>query len=101
MSWLMIVAFICLGGFIGVVINSASKAKGKLLQQNFISLGTLSGRSLEEIKKVVGEPNAITACTTESGAPGSLYQWSQNPYSITLLFDKELICIGVNQEITM
>lgn len=100
MSWLMIIGFICLGGFIGIVINSASKAKGKVLQQNFISLGTLSGKNLNEIKEVVGEPTAITACTTQSGEPGTLYQWTQNPYSITLLFDKNLICLGVNQEIT-
>lgn len=101
MSWWEIIAFVCLGAFIGIAINSFAKAKGKILQQNFVGLGTLAGRSLGEIEGVVGPASAIAACTTTEGKPGSLYTWAQNPYAITLLFDENLVCLGVNKEITL
>ncbi|WP_373248827.1 hypothetical protein [Bacteroides thetaiotaomicron] len=100
MGWLGIIGFICLGAFIGFFINGLNKAKGTLLQQNFIKLGNLVGLSLEEIKNKVGEPSSMSACTTEKGTPGSLYQWAEYPYSITLVFDENLVCLGVNQEVT-
>jgi hypothetical protein len=96
-----IIAFVCLGAFIGIAINSAAKAKGKVLQQNFVSLGNLVGRPLAEIEGVVGPANALTACTTAEGKPGTLRTWAQNPYSITLIFDENLVCLGVNSEISM
>jgi hypothetical protein len=102
MSWLGIIAFLCLGGFIAIVINSAGKAKGKILQQDFIKMGNLVGLSLAEIKAKVGEPNGMSACkVADTGENGTLYTWAQNPYSITLLFDENNKCLGVNQEIVL
>ena len=99
MSWLGIIAFVCLGAFIGIAINSAGKAKGLLLQQEFVKLGTLAGLSVDEITAKVGAPTQIVACTVaDTGKPGSLYTWAKNPYAITLLFDENLVCIGVNKE---
>lgn len=101
MSWLGIIAFVCLGAFIGIVINSASKAKGKLLQQNFVELGNLVGLTMDEIKSKVGEPSAMQSCVVQAtGNPGMLYTWSKLPYSITLLFDENNKCLGVNKEIS-
>ena len=101
-GWLGIIVFIGIGAFIAIVINSAGKAKGKMLQEDFIKLGTLVGLSFEEIKLSVGDPTNMQSCTVAgTGRPGSLYTWAKNPYSITLLFDENLICLGVNSETSL
>lgn len=88
------------GAFIGYFVAGLTSAKGNLLQQDFIAMGNLAGKTLDEIKAKVGEPNAINACTVAAtGKPGSLCTWSNSPYSITLLFDENNICLGVNKEI--
>lgn len=98
-----IVGIICglgIGAFIGYFVAGLTSAKGNLLQQDFISMGNLAGKTLDEIKAKVGEPNAINACTVaDTGKPGSLCTWTSSPYSITLLFDENNICLGVNKEI--
>lgn len=97
------VGIICglgLGAFIGYFVAGLTSAKGNLLQQDFIAMGNLAGKTLDEIKAKVGEPNAINACTVaDTGKPGSLCTWTSAPYSITLLFDENNICLGVNKEI--
>ena len=88
------------GAFIGYFVAGLVSAKGNLLQKDFIAMGNLAGKTLDEIKTKVGEPNAIDACTVaNTGKPGSLCTWSSSPYSITLLFDENNICLGVNKEI--
>ena len=88
------------GTFVGYFVAGLTSAKGNLLQQDFIAMGNLAGKTLDEIKAKVGNPNAITACTVaDTGNPGSLCTWSNAPYSITLLFDENNICLGVNKEI--
>lgn len=102
MGWFGIIAFVCLGAFIGIVINSFQKAKGTLLQREFVKLGNLVGLSLDEITAKVGAPNAVVTCTVgDTGKPGTLCTWSKMPYSITLLFDANNKCLGVNKEIKM
>lgn len=101
MSWLGIIGFVLFGAFIGIVINSFQKAKGTILQQDFVKLGNLVGLSLNEIKAKVGEPSAMSACkVANTDKSGTLYTWAKAPYSITLLFDENNKCLGVNQEIT-
>lgn len=96
-----IICGLCLGAFIGYFVAGLYTAKGNLLQQDFIAMGNLAGKTLEEIKSKVGEPNTINACTVaNTGKHGSLCTWSNAPYSITLLFDENNVCLGVNQEIT-
>ena len=100
MEWLGIIGFVCLGAFIGIVIDSLQKAPGKKLQQDFIAMGNLQGKTLDEIKEKVGAPNAIQSCTVAgTGKNGSLCTWAKLPYSITLLFDENNVCLGVNKEI--
>lgn len=88
------------GVFIGYFVAGLTTAKGNLLQQDFIAMGNLVGKTLDEIKQKVGEPNAINACTVaDTGKPGTLCTWTSAPYSITLLFDQDNNCLGVNEEI--
>ena len=51
-----------IGGWILYAIMSAGvKAPGASLNQKFVSLGTLKGKTLNEITSVVGQPNAVSA----------------------------------------
>ena len=94
-----IICGLCFGAFIGYFVAGLTSAKGNLLQQDFIAMGNLVGKTLDEIKEKVGDPNAINACTVaNTGKPGSLCTWASAPYSITLLFDENNICLGVNKE---
>lgn len=89
-----------IGAFIGYFVAGFATAKGNLLQQDFIAMGNLAGKTLDEIKAKVGNPNTINACTVaNSGKPGSLCTWTSAPYSITLLFDENNMYLGVNKEI--
>ena len=83
------------GGLLWWLISSAMvKAPGNLLQQKFVSLGVLKGKSLNEIIKVCGEPSS-TSC----GADGiKIYQWMATGYHIVLLFDDNDICLGISSE---
>lgn len=95
-----IIGGLCFGAFIGYFVAGLASAKGNILQQDFIAMGNLVGKTLDEIKAKVGEPNVISACTVAvTGKPGSLCTWTSAPYSITLLFDDENKCLGVNNEV--
>lgn len=90
---------LCFGTFAGYFIAGLTKAKGNILHEDFVALGNLRGRTLQEIKDKVGPPNTMQSCTAaETGRPGVLYTWASDPYSITLLFDENDICLGVNKE---
>ncbi len=88
------------GAFVGFFFAGLRAAKGTILQQNFQKLGTLSGRSLAEIENKCGKSTAYTTCTISdrNNVPGFLYTWTESNYSITLLFDANRKCIGVNKE---
>ena len=90
------------GMVIGYFVAGLIKAKSTMLQQDFKKLGNLRGRSLDEIVNAVGTYKSFQSCTItdRDNAPGYLYTWTEDFYSITLLFDAEKICIGVNSETT-
>ena len=99
MEWLSIIGFACFGIFLGFFINGLKESGGRLLQKDFVSLGTLKGKTLNEIMAKVGAANEIQPCTiTETGRPGTLRTWSKLPYTITLLFDENELCLGVKHE---
>ena len=83
------------GGLIWYIISSATvRVPGNILQQNFISLGTLKGKTLSEIQSVCGAPSSISY-----GADGvRIYQWMATGYHVVLLFDENDICLGVSSE---
>ena len=90
----------CAGAFVGFFVAGLRAAKGTILQQNFQKLGTLTGLSLEEIESKCGKSTGFSTCniTDRDNAPGYLYTWAESNYQITLLFDAEKKCIGVNNE---
>lgn len=83
------------GGLIWYFITTAAvKAPGNLLQQKFVKLGVLKGKTLAEIESVCGTPNS-----TSVDANGiKIYQWMATGYHIVLLFDENDICLGVSSE---
>lgn len=84
-----------IGGLIWFLISSALvKAPGNLLQQRFVSLGVLKGKTLFEIQKACGNPSSVS--TTAEGI--KVYQWMATGYHIVLLFDENDICLGVSSE---
>ena len=95
MEFMLIWILPVVGGLILYLItNAAVKAPGSVLQQKFIKLGTLKGKTLREIQSVCGAPNA-----TSVNAEGiKIYQWMATGYHIVLLFDENNICLGVSSE---
>ena len=89
------------GAFAGYFFAGLLTAKGTILKEDFIAMGELRGKTLDEIKQKVGAPKATFSCTAaETGRPGTLVTWAEPSYSITLLFDENNVCLGVNREIS-
>ena len=70
------------------------RAKGRALQQQFVNLGVLQGKSRSDIEAVVGSPNSVSA----AGPDTVLCQWMATGYHIALLFDADNICQGITHE---
>lgn len=66
------------------------RAPGRHLSSDFASLGTLKGKTIKQIIKVVGPPTS-----TNTHADGSkLLRWSTRGCHVELLFDPNQICQG-------
>jgi len=85
---------IVLVALISTLVSTPIGASGKILQQKFIRLGTLKGRTRVEIIAAVGPPSAQSF--THDG--GQLLQWMETGYHIALIFDVNGICGGVTHE---
>lgn len=84
-----------LGGLVlFAIISAIVRAPGQALNAKFVRLGTLRGRTKDEIIRVVGRPNAISAAPDEC----HILQWMQTGYHIALRFDRDGICTGVTHE---
>lgn len=77
-----------------LVISSLVKTPGRSLAGRFSSLGTLKGKTKEEIISVVGRPNSVSAMPNGS----QLLQWMATGYHISLMFDSNENCLGVSHE---
>lgn len=66
---------------------------GRDMARKFAKLGTLSGKSKEEIIASVGQPSSFSALAEGK----SLLQWQATGYHIALRFDGE-VCEGVTHE---
>ena len=62
----------------------------RVLQKKMISMGTIKGKSYNEIVKIVGTPSV-----TQSALDGKLCSWNSQKYAINLGFDNNGICTGV------
>lgn len=89
-----------LGGFIGFFIGALQQVKPTPLQEKFQNLGNLVGMSISDIENKCGAHTTSKTCniTDRDNEQGFLYVWSDGIYTITLLFDNNLKCIGVNNE---
>ncbi len=79
---------------IAIVVPYVYKTPGRALRQRFVALGSLKGRTRNEIVKAVGEP--------ASGRPlpdgRALLQWRATGYHIALVFEANGRCFGVTHE---
>jgi hypothetical protein len=78
---------------ISVVSAVAKGVSSASLQNKFVGLGTLAGRSKQEIITIVGQPNSVSALPEGK----SILQWMATGYHIALVFNGE-ICEGVSHE---
>lgn len=90
----------CFGIFIGYFIAGLLGAKSSLLQKEFQNLGNLRGLTIDEIVAAVGQYQSFNTCTItdHNNELGKQYTWSQDSYSITLLFGADGKCIGISNE---
>lgn len=79
---------------VGIIPTAIFIVPGKVLQQKFIKLGTLKGKTLNEIQSACGAPSYVSY--GEDGV--KIYQWATANYHIVLLFDENDICLGVSSE---
>ena len=99
-SFLPVIYGLCSGAFIGYFISGLMPAKSTILQQNFQKLGDLRGKTIDEITASVGMYSEFKPCTItdRNNEQGMFYIWTEDRYSITLLFGADGKCIGVNNE---
>lgn len=84
-------------GLIGyAIMSTAVRMPGQNLNQKFVSLGNLKGKTLDQIVAVAGKPTAVSSLANGN----ILYQWQATGYHIAILFDSNNICIGITSEIS-
>lgn len=91
MWWVFLIPIVVL--ILGAIIKACGTTPSQELNNKFIALETLTGKTYPEIVNVVGEPNS-----KDRIGDTILCQWIQPAYHIGLLFDSEMICLGVNNE---
>jgi len=75
------------------LMKVSATSPGRALQNKFVSLGNLAGRTKNEIFEVVGSPSAISAISEGS----ELLQWQATGYHIALRFNGD-ICEGITHQ---
>lgn len=91
-TWVIVI--ISIVSAIGFAIQQQNVTQpGKDLAQRFASLGTIAGKSRQEIIASVGSPTSFS--TMPEGK--TLLQWQATSYHIALLFNGD-VCEGVTHE---
>jgi len=75
------------------IISALVKLPGRQLQQNFVALGILSGKTKAEIIASVGQPKGVSALPDGR----QTLQWMATGYHICLVF-RDDVCEGVTHE---
>ena len=85
----MVAAFLA-----GVLLMGWIQRRKPTLQQRVSELGVFAGRNYAEILRKLEEPQ------TETRQPDgqTLRTWRNRDYSISLLFDRQEMCLGVEEE---
>ena len=91
MWWIFLIPLAAL--IVGVIIKACTTTPSQELNTKFIAMGTLAGKTYNEIVSVVGDPNS-----KDRIGDTYLCQWIQPAYHICLLFDTNWICLGVQSE---
>lgn len=95
MEFLMIWVLPLIGGIIWYLISSSMvRAPGAILNDKFVKLGVLKGKTYNEIVAACGAPSS----RSPMGNGTTLCQWMATGYHIALLFDADNICLGISHE---
>lgn len=99
-SFLPVIYGLCIGCFIGYFFAGLLSAKSNLLQKGFQELGDIRGMKLEDIVSAVGNYSSSQPCKIidRDNEQGMFYTWTEDRYSVTLLFGADGKCIGVHNE---
>ncbi len=92
MIWIFLIPIIAL--ILGAFIKAFTTTPSQSLNKKFVSLGNLVGKTYSQIASVVGEANSRQSI----GNGTILCQWIQPAYHIALLFDANMICLGIESE---
>lgn len=76
------------------IIKAFTTTPSQSLNKKFVELGVLTGKHYDDIVAVVGIPNSTSAI----GEGAILCQWILPAYHIALLFDQNMVCLGVESE---
>ncbi len=88
-----------IGGLILFAITSAFvSAPGAVLQNKFVQLGDMTGKSFYHISAAVGPPTSVSNIVSADGMPITVRQWMATGYHISLIFDQNDIFIGINHQ---
>lgn len=99
MEFALISILTTVGGIIlFVIISAVVRAPGTLLSSKFTSLGDMSGKTYDEIRRVVGPENSVSRTTNDAGEVITIRQWISAGYHIVLLFDSEDNFVGISSE---
>jgi len=90
-----ILVVLAIGAIVGVFAVRANR-RGRPLPRNFVAMGNITGKPVDEIVKVVGPPSSISTV-----AGGMLYQWMSTRGGLirghgshyAILFDKNMKAI--------
>ena len=72
-----------------------NQSQSAALLNKFKKLGNMTGKSIDEIKRVAGNPSI-----SEALADGTAFTWDSPKYAIKLKFDKNNICVGKLGEVS-
>lgn len=72
-----------------------NQSQSVALLNKFKKLGNMTGKSIDEIKAVAGNPS-----TSEALTDGIAFTWDSPKYAIKLKFDKNNICVGKLGEVS-
>ena len=78
----------------GILLTLWLKARRPSLRQRVKEAAVFRGKVLPEIVREIGEPQTDTR--QKDGR--SLRTWQEDGYSVTLLFDAQGLCLGVEDE---
>ena len=79
----------------GGIVTAAYFTKRKTLRERFVAMGSLVGRNYAQI---AAEVKAAPQSTIREANGKTLRAWEEGNYFVSLLFDKDDVCLGVMEE---